>query len=166
VLFSVNLIYCQIFLSRALDLSKNCFTLDTKTQCKVFTTGLSNLEKLQSLSVAHNKIQDEGFSLVAGIILNNLHSLTLLDASNCFISSKSSNVLHSLLSLSLDSVFPRIEEILFQENLFLPHQLQDLNYEYGNHPMKCKLSVYPPHLGIEFPLRYDSNDFGLDLFSK
>jgi hypothetical protein len=45
-------------------------------------------------------------------------------------------------------------------------QMNELQHEYGSHPKRCKLSLYPPHLGIEFPLRYNLKDYGIDIYLK
>ena len=153
-----------MFLSilRALDLSSNFITLDTSPQIATFSEGIMPLEKLESLSLAGNKIQDAGFEIVQRIVIDHLPNLKLLDVAGCFISSISYAHLANLLALTLPSGWPRMDEIMFQDNLLNHTHNQELLSEFGDRPMRCKFSPSPPYTGIEFPLRYNLRDFGVD----
>jgi len=145
-----------------LDLAHNSITLDTKVQCNTFRQGISALTRLESFSLASNKIQDDGFALIHDIVTETLLNLKLLDVAECFISSISYHMLLNLLSLQLPNGWPRLDEIMFQSNLFTATQVQEIHQEFGNHPKRCKLSMFPPHKGIEFPLRYNLLDYGVE----
>jgi hypothetical protein len=147
---------------RALDLSNNCITLDTSTQIATFGDGATPLEKLESLSLAGNKIQDAGFEIVQRIVIDHFPNLKLLDLAGCFISSISYPHLANLLALTLPSGWPRMDEIMFQNNLLNHTHNQELLSEFGDRPMRCKFSASSPYTGIEFPLRYNLRDFGVD----
>eukprot|EP00597_Dinobryon_sp_UTEXLB2267_P013854 CAMPEP_0170120500 /NCGR_PEP_ID=MMETSP0020_2-20130122/15185_1 /TAXON_ID=98059 /ORGANISM="Dinobryon sp., Strain UTEXLB2267" /LENGTH=1275 /DNA_ID=CAMNT_0010350387 /DNA_START=241 /DNA_END=4064 /DNA_ORIENTATION=+ len=136
---------------RALDLATNNITLDTKVQLSTFRQGMSTLSRLESFSLANNKIQDNGFALIHDIIIEALDNLKVLDVAECFVSSISYHMLLNLLSLQLPNGLPRMDEIMFQNNLFNATQVQEVHQEYGNHPRRCKLSMFPPHRGIEVP---------------
>lgn len=87
---------------RALDLSRNSFTLDTTAQRASFAAALAPLTSLQALSVAYNKIQHDGFALVVSLINDHLQAVRQLDLAGCFIAAKSYSTLLSLLELKWD----------------------------------------------------------------
>lgn len=147
---------------RALDLSYNYITLDTSNQITILNDGITPLDKLESLSLAGNKIQDRGFEIVQRIVIDHFPNLKLLDLAGCFISSISYPHLANLLDLHLSSGWPRLEEILFQNNLLNHTHNQELLSEFGDRPMRCKFSPSSAYAGIEFPLRYNLRDFGVD----
>jgi Leucine-rich repeat (LRR) protein len=149
--------YCS-----GLNLSNNCITLDTSNQITIFRDGITPLDKLESLSLAGNKIQDRGFEIVQRIVIDNFPNLKLLDLAGCFVSSLSYSHLANLLGLSLPSGWPRLDEILFQNNLLNHTHYQELLSEFGDRPMRCKFSPSSAYIGIEFPLRYNLRDFGVD----
>ncbi len=148
-------------------------------QCSTFRSAITPLVNLQALSLAYNKIQNDGFSLVCELATNCLRSLRQLDVACCFISSKSYSALTDLLQLAVtdagatltnsngnashSSTRSRLEEVLFQQNLFSYAQLQELHAAYGNRP-DVKVSLNMPHLGIAYPLRYELRDFGIDSY--
>lgn len=59
--------------------------------------GLSGCKSLEMISVAFNKIQDNGFRGVCNIIEKYALPVKLLDAAGCFITNKSSDVLKNVL---------------------------------------------------------------------
>lgn len=69
---------------KSLDLSHNMFTLDTHAQTKFFTEALEGLISLEVISLAYNKIQDKGFSLVLDLLVGQV-PLRVLDVAGCFI---------------------------------------------------------------------------------
>jgi hypothetical protein len=152
-----------------LDISKNCFTLDTQSQRVSFATCLAPLTSLQALSVSYNKIQHDGFALIAGLVADHLHNLRQLDLAGCFISNKSFSTLTGMLALTremstgIDMRVSRLEEVLFQDNLFSHAQMQELQTTYGGRG-DIKVMVSAPHLGIRYPLRYDLKDYGVDSY--
>ncbi len=168
-------------LRRALDLSRNCFTLDTSSQCSHFRSAMGPLSSLQTLSLAHNKIQNDGFALVCGLVRDSLRNLRQLDVAFCFISSKGFPDLLALLDLATDHFAPpseddpapadpsvgarvsQLEEIMFQQNLLSYALLQDLHASCeGRADLKVVLEL--PHLGIAYPLRYELRDFGIESY--
>eukprot|EP01034_Spumella_vulgaris_P021698 gene21698-27749_t len=154
---------------RALDISKNCFTLDTLSQRISFTACLAPLTSLQALSVSYNKIQHDGFALIVNLVTDHLHALRQLDLAGCFISSKSFSTLTAMLNLTREIPtgmtlrVSRLEEVLFQDNLFSYAQMQELQATYGARG-DIKVVVSLPHLGISYPLRYDLRDYGIETY--
>jgi hypothetical protein len=71
-----------------LDLSHNCFTLDTPAQVKIFRDGLMFLSDLEVLSVAYNKIMDTGCQVVCSVVKEFFPSLRILDLASCFLGKK------------------------------------------------------------------------------
>lgn len=58
--------------------------------------GLSPLYQLEALSLAYNKIQDQGFGMVLDELLPNM-SLRVLDVAGCFITNFSAEHIHNIL---------------------------------------------------------------------
>jgi hypothetical protein len=131
--------------------SRNCFTLDTPSQQKIFRDGLSPLSSLQTLSVAYNKIMDRGCKLVCEIAKEHFPELQILDLAGCFLSKVSLPVFETLLEHiatesdvketirrpSIDEPLyfvpevvveleatanPELREIMLQDNMFSPSQ--------------------------------------------
>lgn len=128
----------------------------------IFSDGVRPLLCLESFSLAGNKIQDKGFGIIQQLVQEGFPSLKLLDLADCFISNLSHANLLSILTLHLPSGWPRIEEILFQKNLLSVIQMQELQHEFGDRPMRCKLTLFAPYVGIVHPLRYNLRDYGVD----
>ena len=154
-------------LCRALDLSHNCFTLDTTTQCRTFTNALAPLHKLQSLSLAFNKIQDAGLRLVCDIAKTCLPALRLLDLAGCFLTKECFAVLNNFLrvggSEEARTTNIDLEEIMLQRNVFTPGEEQDISEKYSN-ISRVKIDTWSRYIGISFPLRYELRDYGLEHF--
>lgn len=142
-------------------MSKNCFTLDTPAQQKIFHEGLSPLTSLETLSVAFNKIMDKGFRQVCDMVRECHPRLQILDAAGCFLTKQSFSTLEYLLEHvisanqsmekqerrpSLDDHFyyipevveelestsnPLLREILLQDNMFTQSQF---NEHCAEHP--------------------------------
>lgn len=150
---------------RALDISHNCFTLDTAVQCRTFTSALSTLSDLRSLSVAHNKIQDRGCQLVCDIARRFLPKLQLLDLAGCFLTKACFPILHAFLKVDgseeLRTHNPQLEEVMLQANVFSTQQEVEIAAEYGN-IARVKINANAKYIGIAFPLRYDICEHGLD----
>ena len=140
--------------------------MDTSKQCEIFINGISTLENLQSLSVAYTKIQEEGFNLICFAIKQHLKALKILDIAGCFLTSKCFNELIGILRLQLESGKNVIDEIMIQDNLFTEFQLEELKSLYNGENLKCKVSTTHPHLGIDYPLRYEPRDYGIDIYPK
>jgi hypothetical protein len=138
--------------------------LDTTRQCEIFISGVSTLENLQSLSVAYTKIQENGFKLICYSIKYYFKAMKIVDVAGCFLTSKCFNDLLEILRLKLDSGKSAIDEIMIQDNLFTQFQLDELESHYNNDSLKCKVSMNHPHLGIEYPLRYEPRDYGIDIY--
>lgn len=150
---------------RALDLSKNCFTLDTTTQCRTFIAAISPLKKLQSLSVAYNKIQDAGCGLVCDLAKRHLPNIRLIDFAYCFLTKDCFRILNGFLRMggseearttNLD-----LEEIMLQGNVFSPNEEQEISEQYSN-ISRVKIDTFSKYIGIAFPLRYEMRDYGLE----
>lgn len=141
-------------------MSRNCFTLDTPAQIKIFRAGLTPLTALQTLSIAHNKIMDRGCQLVCEIVRDNYPELRILDFAGCFLTKQCLPVVERLLehvkvaspeveqyrrpSLDDDYAYmpelvielesttnPEMREIMLQENVFTHSQF---NEYCGDHP--------------------------------
>ena len=146
--FSIyTLIFANYFIFRVLDVSRNCFTLDTPAQTKIFHDGLHPLRSLQTLSVAFNKIMDRGCRVVCSIVKESFPALQILDFAGCFLTKHCVPTLEALLEnkalnndkpkeelvrrnsediiimneapVELESTSnPQLREILMQENMF------------------------------------------------
>ena len=136
-------------------MSKNCFTLDTPAQQKIFREGLAPLRSLETLSVAFNKIMDKGCRQVCAIVRDCLPQLQILDLAGCFLTKACFGSLEHLLehvsstnqaadhnerrpSLDENTYYipevveelesttnPLLREILLQENMFTQSQLNE-----------------------------------------
>lgn len=135
-------------------MSRNCFTLDTPAQIKIFRTGLTPLTLLQTLSIAHNKIMDKGCKLVCEIVRDNFAELRILDFAGCFLTKGCLPILERLLEHvkvesseveqyrrpSLDDEYayvpeivielesttnPEMREVMLQENVFTTSQYNE-----------------------------------------
>lgn len=166
VCFQFLFFSCFLFLTyRALDVSRNCFTLDTSAQAKIFRAGLAPLTSLQTLSVAHNKIMDKGCKFVCDIVREHYPELRILDFAGCFLSKGCLPVFEELLEhvkseepevdpsrrpsldeeeysyipelvIELESTTnPELREILLQENVFTASQLNDYCGEHSHSVM-------------------------------
>lgn len=162
----------QFFNLRALDLSHNKITLDTRAQGQLFLQSMSQLTQLEAFSISHNKIQNDGFELVCSLVTNHFqHNLRILDVANCFVTSKSFTTLLKLLNscgepledavVEPDRQKLRLEEVLFQDNLLSYAQLQELIGSFAKR-VGIRVSLNKPHLGIKYPLCYDMKEYGLD----
>lgn len=143
------------FTNRILDVSKNCFTLDTPAQQKIFRDGLSPLTSLETLSVAFNKIMDRGCRQVCSIVRDCFPRLQILDLAGCFLTKQSIGTFEHLLEhvssanqtednnlrrpsldehlfyvpevvVELESTSnPLLREVMLQENMFTQSQFNE-----------------------------------------
>jgi hypothetical protein len=92
-----------------LDLSKNSFTLDKECQWETFSQAIYPLihSKLEYLSLAYNKIQDQGFQrIINELILTDdaiyFHiPLRVLDVAHCFITNQSKETIKLIIVNSM-----------------------------------------------------------------
>ena len=156
-----------VFSHRALDISRNCFTLDSKLQCDTFLLALSPLVNLEALSVAYNKIQDAGLKELYRIIRKFLRKLKILDVAGCFLSKGSHDTLIDILEIKdpfvedLDT--PQLDELIACDNILSYAVIDDLHKKYGI-DFKTKLNLKDSYTGIDFPLLYDFKDYGVDYY--
>ncbi|KAJ1434426.1 hypothetical protein B484DRAFT_394021 [Ochromonadaceae sp. CCMP2298] len=116
---------------RALDVSHNCFTLDTPGQLRILEAGLAPLSQLQSLSVAYNKIQDAGCLKVCALIQQYMPQLATLDLAGCFLTRASLRTFELLLEhtqeLSPEALSFKRERllILMKQNAIWQHACEE-----------------------------------------
>jgi hypothetical protein len=145
---------------RVLDVSRNCFTLDTPSQQRIFRDGMCPLTALQTLSVAHNKIMDKGCKQVCAMVKDCMPQLQILDLAGCFLTKASLPLFEVLLEHiapekpveedvrrnSLDEPLfympevvvelepttnPHLRELLLQENMFSQTQFVEYCTEHA-----------------------------------
>lgn len=131
---------------RSLDLSNNFITLDVSQQRETFKAALKALTVLESLSMAYNRIQDNGMSELLKI-LEGMWALRLLDISYCFITGKHSVLLMEYL-IRLKS--PKLEIILCEGNIFCPSEKKGLILLAEQHSIGFTFEERPR---ITFPIQ-------------
>ena len=122
----------QLSALQLLDLSHNKLTLDLARHHEILRRAISNLPALAGLSLAHNRIQDAGFSTLTEVLLHptqGLPSLRFLDLKKCFISPKSFGLLeHLIKEPSINSREWASEGIQLQENILTNEQMKEISY--------------------------------------
>ncbi len=124
-------------------------TLDISRQQDFFMGVIQHLRSLQSFSMAYNRIQDNGFTMVCDVV-QKMPFLKALDVANCFITSKSKETLIYLISLSC----PRLEVLMLQGNLLI--RADEMDLKICGESKGTELFVHDDvYWGIETPLRYE-----------
>ena len=162
---------------RVLDISWNQLNADTKVQKLLLKNMFASLTKLEVLSVAYNRLGDEGCNIIMEVILLKLLNLRVLDMSYCFISNNSLKLLGKLISGNpvvagspkkkqvVDSKaiepFPAynanssimLRVIIIQGNSIKPNTLDDLK----RFSVACnkKLVTEGVHAGIDVAIKYE-----------
>lgn len=111
------------------------FTLDTHAQTKYFTEALDGLLNLEVFSVAFNKIQDRGFSLVLELLLGQV-PLRVLDVAGCFITNYSMEPVRMILQST-----PKVKDKRHSTTLSMTLAI-DSEANPGNSPLVRGLSRF------------------------
>jgi len=83
---------------RVLDLSWNQITADSKAQKAILKSLFTPLAKLEILTLAFNRLEDEGALIIMDSVLTKNHSIRVLDLSHCFMTNPSLKGINKLLS--------------------------------------------------------------------
>ena len=137
----------------------------------------ASLTKLEVLSVAYNRLGDDGCNIIMEVILQKLQNLRVLDMSYCFISNNSIKMLGKLISGNTATIsspkkkqvldpkaiepFPTynansnimLRVIIIQGNSIKPNTLDDLK----RFAVACnkKLVTEGVHAGIDVGIKYE-----------
>ncbi|RYH20853.1 hypothetical protein EON65_22295 [archaeon] len=138
---------------KALDMANNQFTLDTRLQQGRFLRGMSGLTSLTALSLAFNKIQDEGFTALVDLLLgvscgdmwpDRTYALSVLDITSCFVTSYSEESVIALLEANTHKLTSNNVA-----NEYMDHQAPHLSHSHSIYSTASTVSSNKSHLTIQ-----------------
>ena len=122
---------------RALDMSCNCITLDISMSKRTILNILDNLTNLETLSLAFNRIRDDGLKLISGA-LKNMRELKVLDLANTFITKLSLPLVeHFMREAAVEGQWgevvtnQKLQALLLQGHLCTAESLVEIRYQLG-----------------------------------
>lgn len=146
---------------RALDISCNCITLDIAMSKRIVVGILESLTQVETLSLAYNRIRDDGLNLISGA-LKSLRLLKVLDLANTFITKVSLPMLEHFLREAAeaerggdDNTNQKLQVLLLQGHLFTAESLVEIRYQLGvRRVIDVVLDGPYSSMCLRYPLRY------------
>ena len=162
-------------------MSWNQLTADTKQHKQLIRNMFAPLVKLEVLSLAYNRLGDEGASNLIDCVLARLHAMRVLDLSFCFLTNNCYKPIARLLSGVNVSLAPlkgkpailaakeaasntlpplnansesKVSVVILQGTVLKPDVVGDLR----QHAVSCgkKLVTHGLHIGIDVPIKYEA----------